>query len=72
MRVVGRLGRKGANGGWLDCEMRQNWNGEMEGVGGMEEWRTRWGNGEMEGVGGKGLMAMNKADDRFVIGLYRL
>ncbi|WP_375630079.1 MULTISPECIES: hypothetical protein [unclassified Bartonella] len=26
VRVVGRLGRKGANGGWLDCAMRQNWN----------------------------------------------
>ncbi|WP_375705074.1 hypothetical protein [Bartonella sp. AA86SXKL] len=32
--VVGRLGRRGANGGWLDCAMRQNWNGGMEGVGG--------------------------------------
>ncbi|WP_375658265.1 hypothetical protein [Bartonella sp. CL436QHHD] len=49
----------------MDCEMRQNWNGEMEGVGGMEEWRARWGNGEMEGVGGKGLMAMN----RLMVGL---
>ncbi|WP_375705073.1 hypothetical protein [Bartonella sp. AA86SXKL] len=34
MTVVGRLGRRGANGGWLDCAMRQNWNGGMEGVGG--------------------------------------
>ncbi|WP_375636900.1 hypothetical protein [Bartonella sp. AP152HLJHH] len=28
------MGRKGANGGWLDCAMCQNWNGGMEGVGG--------------------------------------
>ncbi|WP_375668035.1 MULTISPECIES: hypothetical protein [unclassified Bartonella] len=38
--VVGRIwGEEGANGGWLDCEMRQNWNGVMG------EWRNggRWG-----------------------------
>ncbi|WP_375670615.1 hypothetical protein [Bartonella sp. CL434QHHD] len=58
--VVGRLGRKGANGGWLDCAMRQNWNGGLGdwGIGGLGDW----------GIGGKGLMAMN----RLVIGLYRL
>ncbi|WP_375636901.1 hypothetical protein [Bartonella sp. AP152HLJHH] len=27
------MGRKGANGGWLDCAMC-HWNGGMEGVGG--------------------------------------
>ncbi|WP_375678735.1 MULTISPECIES: hypothetical protein [unclassified Bartonella] len=57
MRVVGRLGRKGANGGvkvGLCNASKLEWgNGE------------RWGNVGMEGVGGKGLMAMN----RLMIGL---
>ncbi|WP_375622839.1 hypothetical protein [Bartonella sp. TT119HLJHH] len=53
--VVGRLGRRGANGGWLDCAMRQNWNVGM----------GECGNVGMGSVGGKGLMAMN----RLVIGL---
>ncbi|WP_375670613.1 hypothetical protein [Bartonella sp. CL434QHHD] len=29
------MGRKGANGGWLDCAMRQNWNG------GLGNWGKR-------------------------------
>ncbi|WP_375682700.1 hypothetical protein [Bartonella sp. AP293QHHD] len=38
--VVGRIwGKEGANGGWLDCAMRQNWNV------GMGDWGNggRWG-----------------------------
>ncbi|WP_273790877.1 hypothetical protein [Bartonella sp. CM31XJBT] len=53
--VVGRLGRKGANGGIK--------------VGLCNASKLEWGNGGrvggMEGVGGKGLMAMN----RLMVGL---
>ncbi|WP_375622837.1 hypothetical protein [Bartonella sp. TT119HLJHH] len=41
MTVVGRLGRKGANGGWLDCAMRQNWNVGMGECGNGERWGKR-------------------------------
>ncbi len=46
MRVVGRLGRRGANGGIK--------------VGLCNASKLEWGIGGMEGVGGKGLMAMNR------------
>ncbi|WP_375702366.1 hypothetical protein, partial [Bartonella sp. AA89HNZF] len=46
VRVVGRLGRRGANGGIK--------------VGLCNASKLEWGIGGMEGVGGKGLMAMNR------------
>ncbi|WP_375631927.1 MULTISPECIES: hypothetical protein [unclassified Bartonella] len=42
--VVGRLGRRGVNGGIK--------------VGLCNASKLEWGNGGMEGVGGKGLMAI--------------
>ncbi|WP_375692662.1 hypothetical protein [Bartonella sp. AP258QHHD] len=45
--VVGRIwGKEGANGGWLDCAMRQNWNVGMGDWGNGGRWGKRVGGNE--------------------------